>query len=216
MAGNIKAIDDKVNSSPIKIVGIDPITGEETNQAQVTQDSEVYAKISPEPLWNTLPKCAALANTVGGSENLNVDGSITPQIYRFAPAAGEIWFLNKLTTMIADPGNTSYLNFGSGAALINGVLIEVKSKGILHQIANIKTNAEMTIVFSGGNVESTGGVIGSGTWLNESDLFSANFAFFVPVILQNSTADYIQVTIRDNLSTIDLFKMWFTAFKRNP
>jgi hypothetical protein len=56
-----------------------------------------------------------------GSINMNVDGSITPQIFRVTPQPGEILYINRMIVYVQDSGTMDSGGFGNGPALTNGI-----------------------------------------------------------------------------------------------
>lgn len=145
-----------------------------------------------------------------GSKLMNVNGSVTPKVFTYSPVSGSA-ALTKLAVMINSPGTASFTNFGAISALTNGVLIEVVIGGVTTQISNIKDNADLCVVFNpsqfGSSAANTLGIpIGFGSSVA---VFVGTLDFPEPMILTDS--DQIQVTIRDNLSTITNFLMGFKA-----
>ena len=61
-----------------------------------------------------------------GSKTMNVDGSVTPQVFKLAPLAGQRLRLERGIFFLEDAGNFTAAGFGAGAALATGVSIEVR------------------------------------------------------------------------------------------
>jgi hypothetical protein len=135
----------------------------------------------------------------GSAYDLRVNGSVTPQVFTFVPLANEIWYIDKIVATIVDSGTFTLVNFGSLAALTNGVLLEVKSLGTIYVIQNYKTNMELMSC----NHEET---ISGGGALQTPDSYSGALLFYSPVKISGIN-DFIRVTIRDNLSALDNITM---------
>lgn len=141
--------------------------------------------------------------TSGGSSDMTVDGSVTPVVFEKVFGSGEVAFMEKLVLEIRDSGGSALGDFGSGAALDPGILIEVQIGGVIAIVVVIKTNADLI---------SAADLIFEITQFQGSPLLVYNFLFLRSIsINQNDNNDFVRVTIRDNLSGIQNLQM---AFKR--
>lgn len=157
---------------------------------------DALSSVSPVPSANVIYKQVMLLN--GSVFNANVNGSVTPVNYDFTPSSGEIWYLDKVSCILGDPGTPDFSEFASlGSALTNGCDLLVRSGGTEYNICNIKENAGMQLAFSEHNYFPTN--LG---WLNEVDMFSGTMQFSPPIKLDNTTSDYIRFRIRDNLTGV--------------
>lgn len=83
-----------------------------------------------------------------GSTHLNVDGSVTPQVFSIRapdpgiPIVGDITRLIFILETATDP---DWPDFGDLAALTNGIVLR-KTDGTYHNIFNIKSNAEIAAI----------------------------------------------------------------------
>jgi hypothetical protein len=156
---------------------------------------------TPVPSTNVVYKQIMLLS--GSAFNMKVNGSSTPVNFDFTPASGETWFLERISCVFGDPGTPDFNEFGSlGAALTNGCDLLVRSKGTEYTISNIKENMGLQLAFSENNYYPTN--LG---WFNEVDMFSGSMLFGQPIVLQNSTSDYIRLKVRDNLTGVLFMSM---------
>lgn len=154
-----------------------------------------------------------------GSKLMNINGSVTPQVFSYAPSSDEITALNELTVVLTDEGTSPLGVFGSlGAALTNGIKIEVVLNGVTTQISLIKDNADLAsrFTFSQFGNGSVLSILGLGTaqgFGNSNDVFVGSLQLPEPLVLVGSTGDQVKITIQDNISAIDVFQMGFHAVK---
>lgn len=160
-------------------------------------DAEVST--SPVPLNNIIYSLSALSN--GFTTNMNVNGSVTPVNFDFTPASGETWYISSLATFLLDNGSTLPRSFGVLTALTNGVEIRIRSEGTEYLVATLHNNMEVQLVF-----KEFPWIPGTSGFNESSDIYCGQLFFPVPVKLQNSTADFIRIRIRDNLTGVDQFR----------
>jgi hypothetical protein len=146
----------------------------------------------------------------GASRNLNVNGSGTPVEFTFTPASGETWYLEALNILVRASSTPDPDEFGNvGSRLTNGMQILVKSNGTEYEIANLQDNTDISTWFN-----NPGMSMGMGGWLNSEDSFFGTMIFNVPLLLANSTGDYVKIKVRDNLSGVNhlfaSYKVWRT------
>lgn len=70
-------------------------------------------------------------DTVGdgsGSTSANVNGAITPVVFKMQPAAGEIHQLHRLIIHYRDTGVFDAEKYGNGIVVTNGVLVQILKK----------------------------------------------------------------------------------------
>lgn len=169
----------------------------------------------PRPSVNALYKIARLAN--GGATSLAVNGSVTPQNFDFAPAASETWYMTELHLTMQDSGGNSFDEFanlsgllGGAGTLTNGLLITVKSRGTTLDYVNLKDNGDILLNADVVWIPSIAGNIG-----NDTATTTAIFKFDIPIKLQNSTTDFVRITVRDNISTVDFLRAAAKMWKEN-
>lgn len=167
---------------------------------------KIAAATSPAPASNVVYAVQKLTN--GGSEHMAVNGAVTPVNFDYTPASSETWFITAINVFLFDNGTTVPTSFGAIAGgLLNGVEIRVRSKGTEYLMGTIQNNIQMSLFFRDAYfVPGTSGLFES------SDIVVAKIQFENPIIIQNSTSDFVRFRIRDNLSSLDEFsaqaKVW--------
>lgn len=135
-----------------------------------------------------------------GSEDMNVDGSVTPLNFDFAPSLGETFFVKSLTFLILDTGTTDPGDFGAiTGALTNGLQFLIRSSGTEYEITNLKTNADIEVSLIQGIGSLPGNPAG---WMNNLDWRSGKIEFNIPIRLDGDTSDYVRFKVRDDLTGI--------------
>ena len=157
------------------------------------------ARISPVPGQISFTKDIRLRNN--GSKLMNVNGSVTPVDFRFAPASDEFFLLECVTLLMVDDGVTGASNFGTLAPLSNGLLLRGQTNGFVHDTTNMIDNADIFQCFFGATgVPGTGpntAMFDTGDWLGGAYMFRNEY------ILDGSKGDFIEIIVRDDLSSID-------------
>lgn len=145
-----------------------------------------------------------------GSKNMNVNGASVNQVFTYSPGGSSSVVIEGITCLLRDEGTTSLSKFGAISSLTNGVLMEFNISGVTTALANIKDNADLCSsfhwsYFGNGAVLSILAVTTPVGFLDSANVFIGHINFDNPVILTGS--DSITVTIRDNISNIDLLQM---------
>lgn len=146
---------------------------------------------------------------LSGSKAWNVNGSSgSPQHFDAGPASGESWFVKKFIFYFTDTGAFSATNFASlGTPLTNGIDITIKSQGTSYAaIINIKDNADLTSFF-----DST--TSSTATLFSSSNAFVGELIFDNPIKLTQSLGDFFRVSVKDNLTGLDLARASIVGFK---
>ena len=135
----------------------------------------------------------------GGSNEMNVDGSVTPVNFDLAPTAGLTYFVHGITLFLQDTGTMDYLDFGAlPGPLANGVQVSSVVKGASYTVGNIQSNIDLSMYFKAdANFGSGASDLG---FFNDLDFFLGKMEFINPLILQQSTGDHLRITIRDDLT----------------
>lgn len=178
------AINDAATGAKAGVVG---------DRLKVTTD------VSPVLPVNVIYACQRLLNS--GSASMAVNGSVTPVNFDFIPASGETWYVETIGLFLQDNGTTSPTNFGSLATLTNGVDVLIRSNGVEYNYTNLKTNIDIAMCFRDNYF-----VPGTVGLFETNDIAISEVIFKQPMILQNSTSDYVRFRIRDNLTGLDQFR----------
>lgn len=190
------SFDDDSNAQETEILG-------GTDQTKIGNDGDrlkVDSQITPAPSNNILHIPEYLVD--GSSPDMNVNGSGTPVQFTWSPGSGETWYLHGLHCLLIDPGTMDPTDFGSiFGGLTNGVLIEIRTNGTTYTFCNIQNNLDLSLLLSsGGQFERFG-------FFNHNDIFDSNRAFLPEITLRNSEGDFIRATVRDNLTSLEEFRM---------
>ena len=194
-------LDNGEGSQDVKIYG------NAGNVAEVTIDNRLKTTtaVSAVPETPVTYKSVDLMN--GGDPDMAVNGSGTPVEFDFTPGSGEVWYVESITFIINDNGNSGPLDYGSIAAgLTNGFQLEVKSAGDVSTISNMKNNIEIAQVFHSQAWTPTAG------FMNGENVFVGSLDFMHPFILAESTGDYLKGIVNDNLTGLNFqrvrLKIW--------
>ena len=142
--------------------------------------------------------------TSGGSEDMTVNGSVTPVSFRFAPPAGEIWYVVNTTFLIDDTGINSLTRFGALNSLTNGVLFRTSINGTVYLMATLQENQDLLGEFPDHTLSP------SGLFTN---LLAGGVEFEIPIKLVGDDGDYIEFLVQDNLTQIVNFYCHYKAYK---
>jgi hypothetical protein len=159
-------------------------------------------KIDPQWAVDVLHKSVFFLN--GASDDMNVNGSVTPVSFSFTPSSGEIWYVDKVSIFLSDNDLNENDKFGKITALTNGLQLQIQSKGISLEIANIKDNIDMNLIFENNGVSSP------------SNVFAGIIRFNPQIILLASNSDFIRFRVRDNLTSVNFLRASVSIWKTNP
>lgn len=130
-----------------------------------------------------------------GSSDMTVDGSGTPVIFLLGPAAGEIWFVERVTLLSKDSGNLDLNEFGSGPALSNGLRIEVQSNNVAINDFVFKNNQELI---------NTSDMFLEIDQFTGASLLMYQFIFKETITLFGDQGDFVRFTVQDNLNGLQV------------
>lgn len=144
----------------------------------------------------------------GSSKDMTVNGSSTPVVFTYT-ADGQVK-LRSLICVLKDEGSTSFGGFGSLSALTNGLLIEITQNGTTNTVATLKDNSDMCMMFSS-NQFGNGAVLSILSVVTPLGFGETNDCFIGVADLEDGIIlnedDTFTVTVRDNLSNIDVLEM---------
>jgi hypothetical protein len=153
-----------------------------------------------------------IANSIksGGSANLGVNGAVTPVVFEYNPPATHDIEVNALTLLFEDVtafafGN-NFIRNGLGT-LANGLLLEIKAAdAVVSPWQNMKRTRDLIEICDDFDiVTGTTNFMRAKIHLPSSLRLSRAGTF--------GTADYIRLTVRDDLSTIDFGEAHFQGTK---
>lgn len=140
----------------------------------------------------------------GGSENLRVDGSVTPVVFERGPTiTDEIWSIRELLlTFTADDFSFDGLSFGPNTKLTNGIKIEIIKDSVATEIFLIVQNEDfLRVPGRTPLINNTG----------PKDVLGAALSF-QGLVLNEADGDVVRVTIRDNLTSVKFKYLAATLF----
>lgn len=140
----------------------------------------------------------------GGSENLLVDGSVTPVNFDVGPTVtDEVWSLREvLLTFAADDFSFDGASFGPNAKMTNGLDIEIVQDGTPVSIFTVYQNEDfLRLPGRTPLVNNTG----------PKDILGAAIAF-QGLVLNQSTGDVVRVKVQDNLTSVKFQYLTATIF----
>ena len=138
--------------------------------------------------------------TSGGVTNMNVNGSVTPVDFDFAPVtAGESFYMSQLLFVLGSGGVVNQLitKFADLAALTNGIDLSFTfGANSFTRTAYIKTNLDLYRIFG---IKTSVNEVGTTTMMT-GDIRQDPPIVFLP-------NDRMRVTIRDNLTSLTAMSM---------
>jgi hypothetical protein len=140
----------------------------------------------------------------GGSENLRVDGSVTPVAFEKGPTVtDEVWSIRELLlTFTADDFSFDGLSFGPNPKLTNGFKIEIVKNSVATEVFNVVQNEDfLRVPGRTPLVNNTG----------PKDVLGAALSF-QGLVLDEATSDVVRVTVRDDLTSVKLKYLAATLF----
>lgn len=126
----------------------------------------------------------------GTTQNMNIDGSATPQDFQWAPGAGEIWYLKRWAIVLGQPAGLMYSKFENHGALTNGLKMEIRSKGSVNTVSILKQNPDIQARFFEGSAASSAKQGYEGV------------APFDNIKLSGDQGDYVKMIVQDDLRLI--------------
>lgn len=152
-----------------------------------------------------------IANSIknGGSSNLNVNGSVTPVVFEYNPPNNYDIEINQLTFLFEDTGAFAFGNkfiLNTLATLANGLLLECKGDDLAFTWQNMKRTRDIIEIAEIFDI-ITGAVnfMRVNVHLPRSLRLSRNGTF--------AAKDYLRVTVRDDLTTLDFAEVFFQGVK---
>lgn len=139
------------------------------------------------------------STVVRSTDNMLVDGSVTPQVFSILPLPGQVGDMVRIIVGIGGAEAMDFSTFGSDPALINGCVVRVKgSGGTFKNLFNFKTNGEFIgqgfdhdfLQNTGNNARSFASRV---TWGGQSK-------HGVVVRLDGALGEELQIVIQDDLT----------------
>ena len=134
-----------------------------------------------------------------GSDDMNVDGSVTPVVFKFKPEVGEVARIYSGVLSLFDVGTIDAEGWGNAPPLTNGFTINVK-------ISNVTIPLIAFPVTSIGDVASITGDVKHLAFGTGDEIITSvtNFAVSgVPIRLDGTNGDEFQIIVNDDVSYLD-------------
>ena len=136
----------------------------------------------------------------GGSDNLLVNGSVTPVVFTIPLDATKAINISEIRIFGGGNGIKYGKFLSQNSMLTNGVLVEFKAQNIPNALPALKATEDFKNIFTRPDANNFRVDIQSG-----EDQFISILRFDVPLILKPtgtySPDDFIKITIRDNLTS---------------
>ncbi|KPJ58554.1 MAG: hypothetical protein AMJ46_13990, partial [Latescibacteria bacterium DG_63] len=140
----------------------------------------------------------------GGSEDLLVDGSVTPVDFELGPTVtDEVWSIREvLLTFAADDFSFDGDSFGPNVKMTTGIKIQIVKDSVVTEVFRVIQNEDfLRLPGRTPLVNNTG----------PKDILGAAIAF-QGLVLNESTSDVVRVTISDNLTSVKFQYLTATVF----
>ena len=150
--------------------------------------------------------------------DMSVNGSVTEQVFRINAKPDRALFIQNIRFY----GQGNGIQFGKflnkNTSLDNGIFIEIKSENVVTDLLPIQTTEDFKNEFSFGSGANGFDVI----FASGRDEFLATFDFNNPFLLEEAGAhgvgndDFIEIRIRDNISTVGYLGFLAKGFEKEP
>ena len=176
------------------------------NIAKVDNEGAIHVIAHPHPplteYVESLPFRGKFTNSAGVT-NMNVNGSVTPQIFGIRnPAGSDIPLAIDITRLMFVGLTTStptLAQFGNIAALARGIQVR-KVDGEWHNVFNAKTNAEMKNIMYDFEIQAAAS--------QAQDGFTGRFTLTnLGAVVRIGANEDLQIIIQDNLTALTKFEI---------
>lgn len=185
------------------------IHNESTDVAVTTTTDALKERLDVSNVDITDPKKGNFTNIPlnnGGSDELNVNGSVTPVDFTAEPPSGKNMIVYRLLLVMED-NSMSWTKFAGRSALANGVVIYVTEDGVERNIVTdpIKTNRDYVWNCYDVEIDPATTAILRMRWT-----FSRAGTVLV---LKDADSDNFRIAINDDLSGISYFKATIQGYE---
>lgn len=166
----------------------------------ITKDGLIGRRtINGGPEASLLIKSVTFAES-GGSQDMAINGSVTPVLFEVGPPNGEIWFISKIAYFMGDSGTINTTDFGAiTGGIANGHLFEFFNQGTIHELGNFLINTDIGQFFIDELLKLDFADVGSN--------FRLLINFAEPMVLVGgptaNESDFLRFTVRDNLAPLN-------------
>lgn len=149
------------------------------------------------PINNVYSPATAILSI--STQNLNVNGSVTPQVFSVQPVDAQKGDIVSVSFSIEDNANMDFETFGALPALTNGCVLRIKkSDGYYRNIYNFKTNQDLTVAsYLHEFFENNGGGVRGFT---SRMIFGGQDQHGVVIRLDAALGEELQMVVQDDLT----------------
>lgn len=186
---------------------IDTISGVGQRLERRRKQSKINEKsvmLSCLPADKTLTRSSSFLN--GLSSAMNVNGSITPQIFTVAPGPNRVYIVDFVNITLIDPGPMLPENFGAIPGLLNGVELSYIEDGTEINIIRCRRNLDIVQHFLGGVVGNKTSQGSNSGLFSTADYVTGRFDFFTPLILDGNKNESLIYRIQDDLTEVQNYE----------
>lgn len=200
--------------------------------ARITRDNALFVSALP-PNPNDLSREVVQRRQLyreyftnsAGSTDMTVDGSSTEQLFNVSASQTALIAIQCLMFQLEDANMDvtqvgELRRFGTAATapgLTNGILLDAvqtaKTTNLFNE-AGVKTLGDFMRYAGGGGMPASQGYANFPNGVSTGvDIFNVQVCFEAPLILYPGTADYLRITIRDDLTAVDSFTVTAVGYQ---
>jgi hypothetical protein len=181
-----------------------------TSTELISVAGDVFLLDSPLPrVFNTVDATAAIFHN-----NMNVDGSITPEVFSVSSRPGLSGNVMGINMQLRDTVGMDFETFGGLPVLTNGVVVRVNmGNGTYRNLYNFKSNGD--IILMAKSHEFTENIGGGIRGFNARVIFGGEDNHGVVVHLDGALSETLEVVIQDDLSGLTLMD-WVAQGTETP
>lgn len=144
----------------------------------------------------------------GTASDMNVNGSVTPVVFKYEPGADADVEMLSLSLIIEEPTIAFGTSFFGATGLTNGLWIQAKISDVVYELTNMKYTRDGVFFCGPGGFDYISAT---------PDLARCFHEFPSGMVLKKAgtfaTNDYLRITVRDNLTSLDFMKCRFEGMK---
>lgn len=142
-----------------------------------------------------------------GEQNMNVDGSVTPQVFRIKPPEGVAWDIYSISVAITDKTAMDDSKFGGLSALSKGVYLYRYSESEDMPIGVATTNGQARLLAGPNNFAYADKAAAGYYGLTAKFDFASKTGDGVSVRVDGSMGEELRLVVQDDLTGLDSFNI---------
>jgi len=144
-----------------------------------------------------------LRNSIDNSPDMNVDGSVTNVSFEHAPTSG-VSIVKSIIVFLLHAGPMTHNSFAAlSGTLTNGIEVKTTIAEETRTLMTAKSNVCLSMIFSDNVLSGSS----SNGFLDSNDYFQGVITLPEPLVLNYEDGDKIECVIKDDLSSIGVFRM---------